>query len=101
VRTREALWAVGALPRAALVGLIKLYRVTLGGILGGQCRFYPSCSVYAEQAIRTHGALRGSLMASWRVLRCHPFSSGGVDRVPAGRRHGGYDTVIPREKETP
>lgn len=75
-------WALGTPLRLAIVGLVRLYRVTLGGWLGGQCRFYPTCSHYAEEAVRTHGALRGTLMATWRVARCGPFTKGGADPVP-------------------
>jgi putative membrane protein insertion efficiency factor len=93
-RARRLLWAAGAPARIAIVGLIRLYRVTLSGWLGGQCRFYPTCSRYAEDAVRTHGAIRGSLMAAWRIARCGPFTAGGVDHVPPPRRaHGRYDTV--------
>lgn len=93
---RKTFWAAGAPFRAALIGLVKLYRLALSGWLGGQCRFYPSCSHYAEQAIRTHGALRGTIMAAWRVARCGPFTKGGVDPVPPRRgARGEYDTVIP------
>jgi hypothetical protein len=81
--------------RLVLVGLIRVYRVTLSGWLGGQCRFYPSCSHYAEEAIRTHGALRGTLMACWRIARCGPFTPGGVDNVPPRRAsYVSYDSVI-------
>jgi putative membrane protein insertion efficiency factor len=88
---------VGAPARLALLGLIGLYRVTLSGWLGGQCRFYPTCSRYAEDAIRLHGATRGMLMAAWRIARCGPFTRGGVDRVPAPRRVPEYDAVIHAE----
>lgn len=91
-RLRAILWQAGWPARVILIGAIKLYRVTLGGVLGGQCRFHPSCSHYGEQAIRTHGAVKGSLMATWRVLRCQPFSRGGIEEVPS-RRHGRYDSV--------
>ncbi len=89
-------WAAGAPFRLLLIGSIRLYRITLSGWLGGQCRFYPSCSRYAEEAVRTHGAVRGSLMAVWRVARCGPFTRGGVDHVPPGRANGfrKYDSVI-------
>jgi len=90
---RRVLWIAGSPVRAALIGLIRLYRATLSSSLGGQCRFYPSCSRYAEEAIRVHGAARGTLMAAWRVLRCGPFTSGGVDPVPP-RRGPLYDNVI-------
>ena len=58
--------------------------MTLSGWLGGQCRFYPSCSHYAEEAIRTRGFLRGWAMAFWRILRCNPFGRGGYEPVSAG-----------------
>ena len=68
--------------RWVLLGGIRVYRATLSGWLGGQCRFYPTCSHYAEDAIRTHGARQGSALATWRVLRCNPYGAGGVDHVP-------------------
>jgi putative membrane protein insertion efficiency factor len=73
-----------------MVGLIGAYRATLSGWLGGQCRFSPSCSAYAEEAIRTRGALVGLALAVWRVLRCNPFGRGGLDPVP---RAGMYDDI--------
>ena len=91
---RRGLYGGGAPVRALLIGCIKVYRVSLSGWLGGQCRFYPSCSRYAEDAIRVHGAVRGSGMAVWRVLRCNPFGGGGVDRVlDAPVTHEPYDDV--------
>jgi putative membrane protein insertion efficiency factor len=84
-RVRSFLWAAGAPARLVLIGLVKAYRATLSGWLGTQCRFYPTCSRYAEEAIRTHGALRGVLMAAWRMARCGPFTDGGVDQVPPRR----------------
>ena len=87
----------GAPARLALLGLIRVYRVTLSGWLGGQCRFYPSCSHYAQDAIRMHGALRGTLMAAWRIARCGPFTRGGVDHVPPPTRATRYDAVIHAE----
>ncbi|HEX5375764.1 MAG TPA: membrane protein insertion efficiency factor YidD [Solirubrobacterales bacterium] len=95
-RFRSVIWAAGAPVRLAIVALIKLYRVTLSGWLGGQCRFYPSCSHYAEEAVRAHGAIKGSALAVWRIARCGPFTAGGVDHVPA-RRSIEYDSVIPLE----
>jgi hypothetical protein len=82
--------------RLALLGAIGLYRATLSGWLGGQCRFYPSCSAYAAQAVRTHGAIRGSLLATWRLGRCGPFTAGGVDHVPPRRDARMYDEVLHR-----
>jgi uncharacterized protein len=94
---RRIVWMAGAPARIALVACIRLYRLTLSGWIGGQCRFYPSCSHYAEGAIRTHGAIRGSLMAAWRIVRCGPFTPGGVDPVPPATRPLSYDGVIHAE----
>jgi len=87
---RTLAWRAGAPVRAALIGLIHLYRVTLSGQLGGQCRFHPSCSHYAEDAIRARGAIRGSGLAVWRILRCNPFGKGGVEPAPPSL----YDDII-------
>jgi putative membrane protein insertion efficiency factor len=94
---RAALWASGRPVRLALIGLIRLYQFTLSGWLGAQCRFYPSCSNYAAEAIARHGAIRGVALSTWRLARCGPFTAGGVDHVPRARReHGAYDSVIPK-----
>jgi putative membrane protein insertion efficiency factor len=92
-RLRRAWWVAGTPVRAALIGCIRLYRATLSGWLGGQCRFYPSCSHYAEDAIRVHGAIRGGVFATWRLLRCNPFGQGGIDPVPPPR-YSAYDAVL-------
>ena len=68
--------------KQVLLVLIKCYQLCLSPFFGGQCRFYPSCSAYAAEAIDTHGALRGSWLAIRRLLRCHPWHPGGVDPVP-------------------
>jgi len=65
-----------------LIFAIHLYRFTLAPFLGGNCKFYPSCSHYAEQAIKIHGPKRGTLLALKRLLRCRPFTKGGHDPVP-------------------
>ena len=82
---RGLLWRAGAPARSILLAGIALYRMTLSGWLGGQCRFLPTCSRYAEDAIRTHGAIGGSILAVRRVLRCNPFGRGGLDPVPRAR----------------
>jgi putative membrane protein insertion efficiency factor len=71
----------GAAARVLLL-LIEVYRVTLAPLIGGFCRFVPSCSVYAQEAIRRHGAGEGARLAVQRILRCHPFHRGGFDPVP-------------------
>lgn len=65
-----------------LLALIEAYRLTLSPILGGHCRYSPSCSLYGAEAIRRHGALRGGRLTAARLLRCHPFHRGGFDPVP-------------------
>jgi len=61
--------------------VIYIYRFTLAPILGNSCRFYPTCSYYAEQALRKYGAFKGSILAVKRLLRCHPWHEGGYDPV--------------------
>lgn len=68
-----------------LVWLLRGYQLVLSPMLGQNCRFYPSCSHYAIEALRLHGAARGSLLAARRLCRCHPFNEGGVDLVPPAR----------------
>ncbi|MEK6731371.1 MAG: membrane protein insertion efficiency factor YidD [Pseudomonadota bacterium] len=70
----------------SLIGVLKLYRFLISPFFGQRCRFYPSCSHYAEDALRMHGIFRGCLLAVWRLLRCHPLSAGGFDPVPEGKR---------------
>ena len=72
----------GSLGASALLLLIDAYRVTLAPLIGGFCRYEPSCSRYAEEAVRRHGAGRGTMLAARRLLRCHPLRAGGYDPVP-------------------
>ena len=65
-----------------LSGAVRAYELTLRPLIGAHCRFTPSCSAYAREALATHGAWRGSLLAGRRVLRCHPLNPGGYDPVP-------------------
>ena len=69
-------------PAAALAGLVRAYQLVLRPAIGAHCRFEPSCSHYAIAALRTHGAVRGSLLALARILRCNPWHPGGYDPVP-------------------
>jgi len=82
VRSRDAL---RALPATVLIGMIRVYQAVISPLTGPTCKYYPSCSQYAVIAIRTHGTLRGTGMALWRILRCNPWSLGGVDDVPPAR----------------
>ncbi len=71
---------------APIVGLIWVYRFTLSPIVGGQCRFEPTCSRYALEAYRVHGLMRGTRLMVSRLLRCHPLNRGGYDPVPLNQR---------------
>ena len=66
----------------ALLALIALYQRWLSPLLGARCRFHPGCSEYARTAIARFGPMRGGVLATWRILRCQPFSEGGIDEVP-------------------
>ena len=83
---------LASLPARALLGLIWLYRRTLSPVLplvlgpGCGCRFHPTCAVFAAEAVREHGALRGSWLAVRRLLKCHPLHAGGFDPVPPSKR---------------
>jgi putative membrane protein insertion efficiency factor len=70
------------LPRRCLVGLIRGYQIVLSPLLPPSCRFYPSCSQYALEAVNRHGAMKGTWLAARRLARCHPFNPGGYDPVP-------------------
>jgi uncharacterized protein len=78
-------WAVspGSLVRAALLGLIRLYQLTLSPWLGTQCRYEPTCSKYAAEALERYGVRRGVWLAAKRLGRCHPWGRSGYDPVPA------------------
>ena len=83
-------WARSALVRVFLLPL-RIYSRVISPALPARCRYYPTCSAYAEQAVRTHGILKGSALAGWRLVRCNPFSRGGVDEVPpAGEWRAGF-----------
>ncbi|MEE2892391.1 MAG: membrane protein insertion efficiency factor YidD [Pseudomonadota bacterium] len=74
--------------KQALLLLIRGYQIAVSPFLGPHCRFHPTCSEYAMQAIDDHGPLRGSWLAFRRVMRCHPFHPGGCDPVPPRPEHG-------------
>lgn len=68
--------------KSLLLLLLKGYKLCISPFLGQNCRFYPSCADYAQQAVATHGAWRGSLLSARRLCKCHPWNPGGVDPVP-------------------
>lgn len=79
---RRLLWWLGWPIRAILQVLLLVYKRFVSPILPDSCRYHPSCSTYAVRAIERHGALKGTILATWRLLRCNPWSKGGWDPVP-------------------
>jgi len=80
---RDVPFTLRNLPRLVPLVLIRAYQTTISRALpSGVCRFYPTCSHYAFEAIAKYGLIKGGLMATWRILRCQPFSKGGYDPVP-------------------
>ena len=71
-----------AIPRTILLGFIRGYQLLISPVLPPSCRFYPSCSQYAHEAVVKHGAGKGTWLSARRLLRCHPFHPGGYDPVP-------------------
>jgi putative membrane protein insertion efficiency factor len=84
---RAPAWWAGTPLRLVLLTLVRAYRLTVGKLVGGNCRFHPSCSAYAEDAIRNTGAFRGLALTAWRIVRCSPLSRGGVDYPPTPGHH--------------
>ena len=68
--------------KSIALALIRIYKKVLSPFLGNHCRFYPTCSSYADEAIRKYGFLKGLVLGGKRILRCHPFHPGGIDSVP-------------------
>jgi putative membrane protein insertion efficiency factor len=88
-----AIAAVLLVPRNIAVLVLRAYRAVISPLYGDVCRYYPSCSAYALQAIQQHGVFVGSYLGIRRILRCHPWAAGGVDDVPPARK--------PRYRVTP
>ncbi|WP_299053071.1 membrane protein insertion efficiency factor YidD [uncultured Nocardioides sp.] len=78
--------------RHVLVALLRLYRAVISPLYGEVCRYHPSCSAYALGAVSEHGSLRGTWLATRRLLRCHPWAAGGYDPVPVRAEHA----AVPR-----
>lgn len=85
VRNRDVV-SFAAVP---LIWLVRFYQAVGRPLMGGHCRFHPTCSDYAVEALREHGALRGSFLVVRRILRCHPFGGAGYDPVPPRRSEAG------------
>jgi len=74
--------AIGLVPRNIVVGLLHVYRAVISPLYGDVCRYYPSCSAYGLQSVQEHGVVRGGWLTTRRLVRCHPWSEGGIDDVP-------------------
>jgi putative membrane protein insertion efficiency factor len=90
--TKAAIFLI-LLPRNAAIVLLRGYRATISPLYGDVCRYYPSCSRYTLEAIQEYGLLRGTALAAWRILRCHPWAKGGVDDIP--HRHAHSASITP------
>ncbi|WP_038202427.1 membrane protein insertion efficiency factor YidD [Xenophilus azovorans] len=88
--------------RRLLIAVVRGYRLLLSPWLGGACRFTPTCSLYAIEALERHGAARGSYLAARRLVRCQPWCAGGYDPVPAaaGRRGPGLFSSLTSDKKS-
>ena len=84
-RARRVLDVIRRVPALTLIGMLRAYQAVISPMTGPTCKYYPSCSHYALTAVQRHGALRGTGLALWRLLRCNPWSLGGVDDVPPAR----------------
>ncbi|WP_375543645.1 membrane protein insertion efficiency factor YidD [Kocuria rhizophila] len=91
-----ALGALKQAPQNLLIALLKLYRTIVSPLYGDVCRYFPSCSAYALEAVTVHGAVRGLGLSVMRLLRCHPWAAGGIDRIPGGGREFPTLATTPR-----
>lgn len=83
--------------QAVPIALIRVYQLVISPVLGPRCRFYPTCSHYAIEAIRLHGILKGGVLAAKRIGKCHPGNAGGIDPVPGSQLEA---ETQQRQKET-
>ena len=103
LQTRDMLRSIPLVPRNLVLGFLTAYRKVISPMYGHVCAYYPSCSAYAVGAVQQHGAVRGTLLSAWRILRCNPWSHGGVDDVRP-HEHFRYDLtahgfVVPARKD--
>lgn len=86
VRPRNVGQAVWTLPQNLIIGFLRLYRRIVSPLYGDVCRFFPTCSAYGLESVTVHGTVKGIGLTVRRLIRCHPWATGGVDPVPPGRR---------------
>jgi putative membrane protein insertion efficiency factor len=103
----RALWVVALLPRNACVVVLRVYRAVISPLYGNVCRYHPSCSRYALEAIQQYGVVRGTAMGAWRIGRCNPWAAGGIDDVRERRRpyivnrFGFVQAPAPQQSQSP
>ena len=105
LHTRDLARSIPLVPRNLVLGFLTAYRAVISPLYGDVCAYYPSCSAYAVGAVQQYGAVRGALLSAWRILRCNPWTSGGVDDVHPSE-HFHYDLtargfVVPARKDNP
>ncbi|MGM1018443.1 MAG: membrane protein insertion efficiency factor YidD [Actinomycetota bacterium] len=103
LESRDVVRSIPLIPRNLVLGFLTAYRAVISPMYGDVCAYYPSCSAYAVGAVQQHGALRGSVLSAGRILRCNPWSHGGVDDVRP-HSHFRYDLtsrgfVVPARKD--
>ncbi|MFS0853466.1 membrane protein insertion efficiency factor YidD [Microbacterium sp. 179-I 3D4 NHS] len=103
MQVRDLARSIPLIPRNLVLGFLAGYRKVISPLYGDVCAYYPSCSAYAVGAVQQHGAVRGTLLSAWRILRCNPWSRGGVDDV-APHAHFRHDLtahgfVVPARKD--
>ena len=81
LHARDLVRSIRLIPRNAVLAFLTAYRAVISPLYGDVCTYYPSCSAYAVGAVQQHGAVKGALLSGWRILRCNPWSKGGVDDV--------------------
>ncbi|KJL48159.1 putative membrane protein insertion efficiency factor [Microbacterium hydrocarbonoxydans] len=103
MQPEDLLRSIPLIPRNLVLGFLTAYRKVISPLYGDVCAYYPSCSAYAVGAVQQHGAVRGALLSAWRILRCNPWTRGGVDDVHP-HEHFRYDLtargfVVPARKD--
>ncbi|WP_284217629.1 membrane protein insertion efficiency factor YidD [Agaribacter marinus] len=83
----KKLTSISTVAAFPLIGTIKVYQSVISPMLGQNCRFHPSCSCYAKEALEIHGIFKGTLLAATRIVKCHPLHPGGIDPVPTSVSH--------------
>jgi putative membrane protein insertion efficiency factor len=103
----RVLWFLVLLPRNVCVVVLRAYRAVISPLYGNVCRYHPSCSRYALEAIQQYGVVRGTAMGAWRIGRCNPWAAGGIDDVPGRRephtvnRFGFVLAPVPQQSQSP